>query len=229
MADNYRQLNFPGPIPAVIPQVVFGQGHRPPPPPPYGGFPPASAPPVGHHHAPASVASPAAFAASPHRPLSHEDLSSASDLTMSFPHSVGVPAAIPSAPPLVLPPVPVLGGGVSPPPVSSPAVVISPPAVSLRPSAENFKLPVLKDSKAYLDVYDMILYWLRLGVVLPPPPLLQTSTNRVKNGLCLLHGSRPTPRRVSRLGGNGPSLERVSAPFVIARRNRGTSPQTVLS
>ncbi len=39
MAENYRQLNFPGPIPAVIPQqVVFGQGHRPPPPPPYGGF-----------------------------------------------------------------------------------------------------------------------------------------------------------------------------------------------
>ena len=188
MADSYRQLNFPGPIPAVIPQVVFGRGHRPPPPPPYGGFPPASAPPVGHHHAPASVASPAAFAASPHRPLSHEDLSasSESDLTMSFPPPVGVPAAIPSAPPPVLPPVPVLGGGVSPPPVSSPAVVISPPAVSLRPSAENFKLPVLKDAKAYLDVYDMILYWLRqpeYGTQLSDESLLITTPSNVAASL----------------------------------------------
>ena len=164
-AECYRQYNFPGPISDKIPKVFIGRGHHPPPPSPHGGFHPSSVPPGGHHHVPASVASPAAFDVSPHCPLSHEDLSasSASDLTMSFPPSTGIPAVVPLAPPPAPPHVPdpppvlVLGGVASPPLVSSPLVVVP----SLRPSSETFKLTVLKDPKAYLDVYDMILYWLR--------------------------------------------------------------------
>ena len=82
---------------------------------------------------------------------------------MSFPPHGGVPTAVPSAQPPAPPHVPaptpgMASGGVrSPPPVSSPPLVVTPPAVPLWPS-ETFKLPVLKDMKAYLDVYDMILY-----------------------------------------------------------------------
>jgi hypothetical protein len=39
-------------------------------------------------------------------------------------------------------------------------LVIHPTAVPLRPS-DPFKLPVIKDAKAYLDVHDMIQYYLR--------------------------------------------------------------------
>ncbi len=86
-------------------------------------------------------------------------------MTISLPLPL-VPTAVlsaqPPAPPHVpAPPPGMASGGVkSPPPVSSPPLVVTPPAVPLRPS-ETFKLPVLKDPKAYLDVYDMILYWLR--------------------------------------------------------------------
>jgi hypothetical protein len=52
------------------------------------------------------------------------------------------------------------GGITSPPPVSSPPLVVTPLTAPLWPS-EPFKLPALKDAKAYLDVYDIILYWLR--------------------------------------------------------------------
>ncbi len=89
-----------------------------------------------------------------------------SDLTLSFPPHGSVPQAVPSAPPLVPPHVPTppaglaLGGITSPPPVPSPPLVVTPLTVPLRPS-EPFKLSALKDAKAYLDVYDMILYWLR--------------------------------------------------------------------
>ena len=189
-AEYYRQYNFPGPVPEAIPQVVFGGGRHPPPPSHHGGFLPASALPCGHHHATASVASPAAFAASPHRPLSHEDLSasSTSDLTMSFPPSIGFPAAVPLAPPpaptrVPAPfPVPASGGVASPPPVPSPPVVVTP----LRPSSETFKLPPLKDPKAYLDVYDMILYWLRqpeYGTQLSDESLLVTTPSNVAASL----------------------------------------------
>jgi hypothetical protein len=77
------------------------------------------------------------------------------------------------------------GGVKSPPPVSSPPLVVTPPAVPLRPS-ETFKLPVLKDPKAYLDVYDMILYWLRqpeYGTLLSDESLLVTTPSNVAASL----------------------------------------------
>jgi hypothetical protein len=73
----------------------------------------------------------------------------------------------------------------SPPPVSSPPLVVTPPVVPLRPS-ETFKLPVLKDIKAYLDVYDMILYWLRqpeYGTLLSDESLLVTTPSNVAASL----------------------------------------------
>jgi hypothetical protein len=82
-------------------------------------------------------------------------LFSASDLTMSFlaPNTshLAVPSAPPPPPPGVTPPAPV---------PSSSQLVLSPTAVPLRP-LEPFKLPVIKDSKAYLDVHGMIQYYLR--------------------------------------------------------------------
>ena len=111
--------------------------------------------------------------------------------TMSFPHHGGVPTAVPSAQPPAPPHVPapppgMASGGVrSPPPVSSPPLVVTPPAVPLWPS-ETFKLPVLKDIKAYLDVYDMILYWLRqpeYGTLLSDESMLVTTPSNVAASL----------------------------------------------
>jgi len=89
-------------------------------------------------------------------PLSHEDLSasSASDLTMSFPAPNNPPVAVPSAP---SPPPP--GVSTPAPAPSSSQLVLSPTAVPLWPS-EPFKLPVIKDAKAYLDVHDLVLFYL---------------------------------------------------------------------
>ena len=56
----------------------------------------------------------------------------------------------------------------------------------LRPSSETFKLPALKDPKAYLDVYDMILYWLRqpeYGTQLSDESLLVTTPSNVAASL----------------------------------------------
>jgi hypothetical protein len=78
-----------------------------------------------------------------------------------------------------------LGGVKSPPPVSSPPLVVTPLAVPLRPS-ETFRLPVLKDPKAYLDVYDMILYWLRhaeYSTLLLDESLLVTTPSNVPASL----------------------------------------------
>jgi hypothetical protein len=186
-AANYRNYNFPGPIPEEIPKAVFGWGHPPPPPLRHGGFDDAFAPPApppshhggfdqasvpptvgGYRHATSSEASASAFAASLHRPLSHGNISasSVSDLTVLFPPHGGVPPAVPLTPHPVPPHVPtppagLASGGIkSPPPVSSPPLVVTPLMAPLRP-AEPIKLPALKDAKAYLDVYDIILYWLR--------------------------------------------------------------------
>ena len=85
---------------------------------------------------------------------------------MPFPPHGGVTTAVPSAQPpapphVSAPPPGMASGGVrSPPPVSSPPLVVTPLMAPLRP-AEPIKLPALKDAKAYLDVYDIILYWLR--------------------------------------------------------------------
>ena len=105
------------------------------------------------------MASAFAFAASPLRPLSQDDLSasSASDLTTSFMAQNTPPVAVPSAPP---PPPPGVDTPAPAPPTSSSPLVIHPTAVPLRPS-DPFKLPVIKDAKAYLDVHDMIQYYLR--------------------------------------------------------------------
>jgi hypothetical protein len=62
---------------------------------------------------------------------------------------------------------------------------VTPLTVSLRPS-ETFKLPALKDPKAYLDVYDMILYWLRqpeYGTQLSDESLLITTPSNVAASL----------------------------------------------
>jgi hypothetical protein len=147
--DDFRSYNFPRPIPETIPSVVFPRHGAPPPP---GVSVPSPA--VGYHHGPASVVSASAFAASPRRPLSHDDISasSASELTISFPPHSGVPTAVPSAQPPAPPHVPapppgMASGGVkSPPPVSSPPLVVTPPAVPLRPS-ETFRLPVSRIQK----------------------------------------------------------------------------------
>ena len=175
----------------------FDDAFAPPAPPPsrHGGFDQASVPPAvgGHRHATSSEASVSAFAASPHRPLSHGDISasSVSDLTVSFlPHG-GVPPVVPSAPAKVPPHVPTppaglaLGGITSPPLVSSPPLVIPPLTAPLRPS-EPFKFPALKDAKAYLDVYDIILYWLRqpeYGTQLSAESLLVTTPSNVAASL----------------------------------------------
>jgi len=132
--DYFRSYTFPHPIPDTIPPVVFHHHGAPPPP---GVFVPS--PTMGYHHGPASVASVSAFAASPRRPLSHDNFSesSASELTMSFPPQGGVPTAVPlaqpPAPPHVPAPPPVMasGGVRSPPPVSSPPLVVTPPTVPL--------------------------------------------------------------------------------------------------
>jgi hypothetical protein len=159
-AEHYRQVHFPaGTIPEAVPTVVFGGDHHPPPP---GGFRHAPLPPDHNHHAPASVASASALAASPLHPLSQDDLSasSASDLTTSFLASNTPPVAIPSAP---NPPPPGVNTPAPVPPAPTPSfspLVIPPNVVPLRPS-DPFKLPVIKDTKAYLDVHDMIQYYLR--------------------------------------------------------------------
>jgi len=106
---------------------------------------------------------------------------------MSFPPHGSFPTAVPLAPPPAPPHVPapppglVSGGVTSPPPVSSPPLVVTPLAVPLRPS-ETLKLPALKDPKAYLDVYDMILYWFRqpeYGTLLSDESLLVTTPSNV--------------------------------------------------
>jgi hypothetical protein len=104
------------------------------------------------------VASASVFAASPLRPLSQENLSASaslvSDLTMSFLAPNNPPVAVPLAPP---PPPP----GVTTPALapSSSRLVLSPTVVPLWPS-EHVKLPVIKDSKGFLDVHDLIQYYL---------------------------------------------------------------------
>ncbi len=153
-ATHYRQINFPDPIPEGLPTVVFsGDRHHPAPPPP-GGYP----------HAPASVASPSAVASSPLSTLSHGDLSSSSalDLTMSSLPSGILPSVVPlnppPPPPGVTTPAPT-PGLTTPAPAPSSSLVPAPPAVPFW-SSEPFKLPIIKDAKAYLDVHDMIQYYL---------------------------------------------------------------------
>jgi len=110
------------------------------------------------------VASASAFAALPLRPLSHEDLSAflASDLTMSFQAPNNLPVAVPSTPspppPGVMTPAPTPSSTPALAPSSS-QLILSPTAVPLRPS-DPFKLPVIKDTKAYLDVHNMVLFYL---------------------------------------------------------------------
>ena len=73
---------------------------------------------------------------------------------MSFQAPNNPPVAVPSAP---SPPPP---GVLTPAPApSSSQLVLSPTTVPLWPS-EPFKLPVIKDAKAYLDVHDMVLFYL---------------------------------------------------------------------
>ena len=98
------------------------------------------------------------------------------------------------------PPLEMTSGGVrSPPPVSSPQLVITPPADPLRPS-ETFKLPVLKDMKAYLHVYDTILYWFRqpeYGTLLSDESLLVTTPSNVVASLFWEGQSRSAVREGS--------------------------------
>jgi hypothetical protein len=159
-AEHYCQFHFPGTIPEAVPMVVFGGDHHLPTP---GGFRHAPPPPSHDRHAPASVAAVSALTASPLCPLSQEDLSasSASDLTMSNP-PVAVPLLPPPPPPSVTipaPPPPPLGIPTPAPAPSSSQLVLSPTTVPLW-SSEPFKLPVIKDAKAYLDVHDIIQYYL---------------------------------------------------------------------
>ena len=152
-AEHYCQFHLPGTIPEAGFTVIFGGDHCHLPP---GGFRHAPPPPAHNHHAPASVVAASALAALPLRPLSQEDLSAslAWDLTMSFLVPNNPPVAVPLAPP---PPPP---GVTTPAPApSSSQLVLSPTAVPLWPP-EPFKLPVIKDAKAYLDVHDMIQYYL---------------------------------------------------------------------
>ncbi len=79
---------------------------------------------------------------------------------MSFLPPSNPPEAVPSAPP---PPPPGITTPAPAPPVPAPSsspLVLSPTEVPLRHS-EPFKLPVIKDTKTYLDVHDMIQYYLR--------------------------------------------------------------------
>jgi len=155
-AEHYHQFHFPGTIHEAVSKVIFGGDHHPP---PSGGFHHAPPPPEHNYHAPAPVASASVFAASPLRPLSQENLSAsaslASDLTMSFLAPNNPPVAVPLAPP---PPPP----GVTTPALapSSSRLVLSPTVVPLWP-LEHVKLPVIKDSKAFLDVHDLIQYYFR--------------------------------------------------------------------
>ena len=160
-AEHYCQTHFPGTIPKAVPTVFFGGDRHLLTP---GGFHHAPPPPSHDCHAPASVAAASALAALPLCPLSHKDLSASlvSDLTVSNP-PVAIPS--PSSPPLPgvtipAPPPPPLG---VPTPALAPSsfqLVLSPTVVPLR-SLEPFKLPVIKDDKAYLDVHDIIQYYLR--------------------------------------------------------------------
>ena len=76
---------------------------------------------------------------------------------------MAVPSPPPPAPPGVTipaPPPPPPGVPTSAPAPSSSQLVLSPTGVPLR-SLEPFKLPFIKDAKAYLDVHDIIQYYLR--------------------------------------------------------------------
>jgi hypothetical protein len=154
------QVPFPGRF-----TVVFGGDHCHPTP---GGFHHAPPPPVHNHHVPASVAAASALAALPLCPLSQEDLSASSalDLTMSFlaPNYPPVAVSLPPPPPLPgvtipAPPPPPPGVTTPAPAPSSSQLVLSPTVVPLRP-LEPFKRLVIKDAKAYLDVHDIIQYYL---------------------------------------------------------------------
>ena len=68
------------------------------------------------------------------------------------------------------------------------------------------------------------------GVSVPSPTMgYHHGPASVANGVRLLNGCHPILRRVSRLAGIKPLLARVSVPFAIVRRNRGTSLPTALS
>ena len=136
--EAFRAYNFPGPIPAAIPSVVFR----------------------GHPHVPASGASLTAPAVSPPRSLTRGDLSvsSASDLTLSgWPPSAGAAPGVVPAPPAVVPSAPPAASSSSSSSSTSLATIAKP---SLRP-AEPFKLSEIKDVKGYLDMQDEIAYYLR--------------------------------------------------------------------
>jgi hypothetical protein len=151
-ADYWHTYKFPGGIPLAVPSFIHKQSL---PCPSNGGSP----------HASASVVSMLDSAAHPLIPLMHEDRlgSSALDLTPSLSAAI-VPPVVPSAivPPAapVLPPVPV-----PPPPVvdmdsvgDSTLPVLAP--VLIICLAEPFKLPPIVDAKAYLNLSNIIQYYL---------------------------------------------------------------------
>jgi hypothetical protein len=154
---NYRRTyNFPGGIPSAVPSFIHGPS---PPHPSHGGSPHASAP----------VASMLASVANLLRPLTHEDWlgTSALDLTMSFWPSWSAAIVPPVVPSVVVPPAtpvlpPVL---VSAPPVVNvdsvgDSTLPVPAPVSIICSAEPFKLLLIADAKAYLNLSSIIQYYL---------------------------------------------------------------------
>ena len=81
------------------------------------------------------------------------------DLTMFFLPPPNPPTAVPLAPPSPPPGVTTPAPAPPAPAPSSSLLVLSPTVVPLWP-LEPFKLSVIKDAKAYLDVHDMIQYYL---------------------------------------------------------------------
>lgn len=137
--EAFRAYNFPMPIPAAIPSVVF----------------------QGHPHVPASgVSSPTPPVVSLLRSLTHGDLSvsSASNLTLSgwSPLAGVVPAGVAPAPPAIAPSSSPVASSSS----SSSSTSLAPLAKPSLCPAEPFKLSDIKDVKGYLDMQDEIAYYL---------------------------------------------------------------------
>jgi hypothetical protein len=156
MTEHWHTYNFPGGIPPAVPSFIHGPRRSLP---SHGGSP----------HVSASLASTLALAAPPLRPLRHEDLSgsSASELTMSFWPSL--PAV--AAPAVVSPAVaPSTVQALPPVAVSTPQVVevdslesvvpLAPAPLLMICPAEPFKLPLIADAKAYLNLLSILQYYL---------------------------------------------------------------------
>jgi hypothetical protein len=183
-AEQWHAFTFPGAIPEAVPSFVFG-GDAQVAPPPHGGFP----------HAPASVAS-----------FTHEEPSSSSksDITMSF----GSPPSPPQMG-VVSPGFPLTAPPLAPVPAASPSFAASspPPAVSLR-AMDPFKHPVIKDAKAYLNLHDIIQYYLCL-------PEYSTAVRQCPYHKCVQVGGEPF------LGGSTPRC-REGWFLAVSFDNKGT-------